>query len=75
MDTGSSTCFLGDVVAVGHGAAQRLTGDVMTAAFFRANMPAEWRSEYEALLRTAQAYATERSRDIRPVIWTGLQER
>src|SRR5438445_2140306 len=75
MDTGSSTCFLGDVVAVGHGAAQRLTGDVMTAAFFRANMPAEWRSEYEALLRTAQAYATERSRDIRPVIWSGLQER
>src|SRR5207253_4744267 len=75
MDTGSSTCFLGDVVAVGHGAAQRPTGDVMTAAFFRAKMPAEWRSEYEALLRTAQAYAAERSRDIRPVIWTGLRER
>jgi flavin reductase (DIM6/NTAB) family NADH-FMN oxidoreductase RutF len=75
MDTGSSTCFLGDLVAVGHGAVQRPTGDVMTAAFFRANMPAEWRSEYEALLRTAQAYAAERSREIRPVIWPGLQQR
>src|SRR6267154_1675285 len=50
MDTGSSTCFLGDVVAVGHGAAERPTGEVMTAAYFRANMPATWRSEYEALL-------------------------
>jgi len=30
MDTGSSTCFLGDVVAVGHGAADRPSGTVMT---------------------------------------------
>src|ERR1041385_4150013 len=43
MDTGSSTCFLGDVVAVGHGAAEGPTGSVMTAAHFRANMPAAWR--------------------------------
>src|SRR6266699_3005753 len=43
MDTGSSTCFLGDDVAVGHGAADRPSGTVMTAAHFRANMPAEWR--------------------------------
>jgi flavin reductase (DIM6/NTAB) family NADH-FMN oxidoreductase RutF len=69
MDTGSSTCFLGDVVEVGHGAAGRAVGNVMTAAYFRANMPGEWRGEYEALLRAAQAYAAERSRDIRPVIW------
>ena len=75
MDTGSSTCFLGDVVAVGHGAAERPTGAVMTAAYFRANMPATWRSEYEALLGAAQAYAAERSRDIRPVIWPGLERR
>src|SRR4029077_5542778 len=34
MDTGSSTCFLGDVVAVGHGAAEGPTGTVMTAAPF-----------------------------------------
>jgi len=73
MDTGSSTCFLGDVVEVGHGAAGRAVGSVMTAAHFRANMPAEWRAEYEALLRAAQAYAAERSRDIRPVVWRGLK--
>src|SRR6266702_1875427 len=73
MDTGSSTCFLGDVVAVGHGAADGPSGTVMTAAHFRANMRTEWRAEYEALLRTAQAYAAERSRDIRPVVWKGLQ--
>lgn len=77
MDTGSSTCFLGDVVAVGHGAAERASpaGEVMTAAYFRANMPAAWRSEYEALLRSAQAHAAERSRDIRPVVWRGLERR
>jgi len=74
MDTGSSTCFLGDVVEVGHGAAGAPRGAVMTAAHFRANMPAEWRAEYEALLRAAQAYAAERSRDIRPMVWTGLQQ-
>jgi len=72
MDTGSSTCFLGDVVEVDHGAAGRAVGSVMTAAHFRANMPGEWRGEYEALLRAAQAYAAERSRDLRPVIWKGL---
>jgi flavin reductase (DIM6/NTAB) family NADH-FMN oxidoreductase RutF len=73
MDTGSSTCFLGDVVEVGHGAASRAMGAVMTAAHFRANMPPEWRGEYEALLRAAQTYAAERSRDIRPVVWKALE--
>jgi flavin reductase (DIM6/NTAB) family NADH-FMN oxidoreductase RutF len=75
MDTGSSTCFLGDVVAVGHGAAGDggARGTVMTAGHFRAHMPAEWRTEYEQLLRTAQAYAAERSADMRAVIWRGLE--
>src|SRR3989475_6685152 len=50
MDTGSSTCFLGDVVEVGYGAADRPSGTVMTAAHFRANMPAEWRGGDEAVL-------------------------
>src|SRR5213083_374951 len=67
MDTGSSTLFLGDVVAVGRGAANAPRGEVMTAAYFRANMPPEWRKEYEALLRAAQQFAADRSRDIRPV--------
>src|SRR5256885_15942502 len=43
MDTGSSTCFLGDVVDVGYGASKGPSGPVMTAAYFRANMPPEWR--------------------------------
>jgi len=73
MDTGSSTCFLGDVVDVCYGAAREPRGAVMTAAHFRAHMPAAWRAEYEALLKAAQTYAAERSRDIRPVIWKGLE--
>src|SRR5436853_6573541 len=73
MDTGSSTCFLGDVVAVGHGAADRPSGTVMTAAHFRANMPAEWRGAYEALLRAARAYAAGRPRGTPPVGWKGAQ--
>lgn len=72
MDTGSSTCFLGDVVDVGHGGAPNPTGLVMTAAYMRANMPPEWRSAYEAHLKEAQQFAEARSRDIRPVIWRGL---
>src|SRR2546430_6866033 len=43
MDTGSSTCFLGDVVEVGYGASTGARGTVMTAAHFRTNMPPEWR--------------------------------
>ena len=74
MDTGSSTCFLGDVVDVGYGSAGHAVGSVMTAAYFRANMPPEWRGEYEALLRAAQQFAAERSRDIRPVIWRSLEQ-
>jgi len=66
MDTGSSTCFLGDVVDVGYGASKGPKGTVMTAAHFRANMPPEWREEYEALLEAAQRFAAERSRDIKP---------
>ncbi len=73
MDVGSSTCFLGDVVAVGYGAARGPQGAVMTAAYFRAHMPATWRAQYERLLEAAQAYAAERARDIRPVIWRGLE--
>ncbi len=72
MDTGSSTCFLGDVTEVGHGAATAPRGAVMTAAFFRANMPAGWRSDYEEHLAAAQRFAEARSRDIRPVVWKGL---
>jgi flavin reductase (DIM6/NTAB) family NADH-FMN oxidoreductase RutF len=75
MDTGSSTCFLGDVTAVGHGAGSSPRGAVMTAGHFRAHMPAAWRAEYERLLGAAQAFAVERSRDIRAVVWRDLRGR
>jgi flavin reductase (DIM6/NTAB) family NADH-FMN oxidoreductase RutF len=67
MDTGSSTCFLGDVVHVGYGKAAALDpkGELMTATYFRANMPAEWRQEYEVKLKEAQEFAEQRSRDIK----------
>jgi flavin reductase (DIM6/NTAB) family NADH-FMN oxidoreductase RutF len=69
MDTGSSTCFLGDVTDVGFGTAPAQQGDVMTASFFRAHMPVAWRKDYEDHLQAAQRFAEERSRDIRPVVW------
>src|SRR5437667_4274031 len=71
MDTGSSTLFLGDVVAVGPDAAAGADarGELLTAAYFRANMPAEWRVEYEAKLQEAQQVAAEMSRTIKPGGW------
>src|SRR2546422_10431345 len=71
MDTGSSTLFLGNVVAVGCGNAATLEprGELLTATYFRANMPAEWRVEYEAKLKDAQQVAEEMSRKIRSLVW------
>ena len=66
MDTGSSTLFLGDVVAVG---SVEPHGELLTASYFRTHMPAEWRTEYEAKLKEAQGFAEARSRDIKPVVW------
>src|SRR5436309_14293307 len=75
MDTGRSTCFLGDVLDVGYGSAGQAVGSVMTAAYFRANLPAEWRGAYELQLRAAEQLAPERSRDIRRVVLAGLRQR
>jgi flavin reductase (DIM6/NTAB) family NADH-FMN oxidoreductase RutF len=72
MDTGSSTLFLGDVVDVGFGAGAAPRGEVMTAAHFRAHLPAEWRKEYEVGLETAQRFAERASRDIKPLAWRGV---
>jgi flavin reductase (DIM6/NTAB) family NADH-FMN oxidoreductase RutF len=71
MDTGSSTLFLGDVIAVGCGKAARLEshGELLTATYFRSNMPAEWRIEYEAKLRDAQRMGEEMSTNIKPIVW------
>jgi flavin reductase (DIM6/NTAB) family NADH-FMN oxidoreductase RutF len=72
MDTGSSTLFLGDVVEAGFGAGAAPRGEVMAAAYFRANLPAEWRQEYEAGLEAAQRFAERKSRDIQPIAWRGV---
>jgi len=71
MDTGSSTLFLGDVVAVGSGSVAGFEprGELLTATYFRANMPAEWRQEYEAKLKEAQQVAAEMSRKIMSLVW------
>lgn len=71
MDTGSSTLFLGDVVAVGCGSAAGLEpkGELMTAGYFRSSMPAEWRIEYEVKLAQAQKTGEQLSRNIKPVVW------
>ena len=66
MDTGSSTLFLGDVIAVGEFEPR---GELLTAPYFRSNMRAEWRIEYETKLKEAQEFAEARSRDIKPVVW------
>src|SRR5262245_2535552 len=71
MDTGSSTLFLGDVVGVGCWASPGLepNGELLTATYFRANMPPEWRAEYEVKLAEAQRIGVELSRTIKPVVW------
>ena len=69
MDTGSSTCFLGDVVDLGRGPGK----EIMTPGYMRANLPEAWREPYLTNLAAAQAWARERSPDIRAVIWKGLR--
>ncbi len=62
MDAGAATFFLGDVVnAVSAGA-----GDVMTADFFRTNLPPDLRAAYEANLAQAQEYLAAFSGKVDP---------
>jgi flavin reductase (DIM6/NTAB) family NADH-FMN oxidoreductase RutF len=72
MDTGSSTCFLGDVIEVGCGGSDRPRGAVMTAAYFRMHIPPAWQPDYEAQLARAQAEAERTAREVRPLVWRGL---
>ena len=69
MDTGSSTCFLGDVVDMGRGPGK----EIMSPGYMRANLPEAWREPYLTKLAAAQAWARERSPDVRAVIWKGLR--
>jgi len=68
MDTGSSTCFLGEVVDLGRGPGKEL----MTPGWMRANIPEQWRAAYLSKLGIAQDWARGRSADVRAVIWKGL---
>ena len=50
MDAGASTLFLADIVATTRGQG----ADIMTADFFRTNLPEEWREEFGRNYRAAQ---------------------
>src|SRR5258706_4177258 len=63
MDTGSSTCFLGDVQAVGYGAAHAPRGEVMTAGYLPAHIPAAWQGDYHIPPATRPCIAPGRSSD------------
>ncbi len=68
MDAGAATFFLGDVVAATSGQA----GDVMTADYFRTNLPADLRAAYEANLERAQQYLAALSGKVDPTrTWPG----
>jgi flavin reductase (DIM6/NTAB) family NADH-FMN oxidoreductase RutF len=67
MDAGAATFVLGDVLDIREGT----PGEVMTSPYFRANMPADIRRDYEANLAMAQQYLEPLSRDIVTRSWTG----
>ena len=50
MDAGPATLFLGEVVATHSGQGEHL----LTADYFRANLPAQWREEFLKNYREAQ---------------------
>lgn len=50
MDAGASTFFLADVVATHKGAGT----DILTADYFRANLPEQWREDFGKNYREAQ---------------------
>jgi len=66
MDTGYATHFLGHVEAVHPGE----EAEILTAPWFRANMPAEWTEEWLANYRKAQRFIEEHTA-IEDRRWTG----
>jgi flavin reductase (DIM6/NTAB) family NADH-FMN oxidoreductase RutF len=68
MDAGASTFFLADVVDLGRGPG----ATALTPAYLRANLPESWREVYVQNLAAAQAWARDRSRDVRAIVWKGL---
>ncbi len=68
MDAGAATFFLGDVV----NAVSAREGDVLTADYFRANLPPDLRAAYEANLARAQEYLAALSGRVDPTrTWPG----
>ena len=68
MDTGASTFFLGEVINVRNGT----PGELMSSDYFRANMSAERKQQYEENLRAAQTQLEALTRNIdRRQLWPG----
>jgi flavin reductase (DIM6/NTAB) family NADH-FMN oxidoreductase RutF len=66
MDAGASTCFLADIVAT----YPKADGDVMTAEYFRANLPAAWREEFARNYREAQERIAQAPKP-QAIVWPG----
>lgn len=70
MDAGASTFFLADVVATHRGPGQ----DILTADYFRKNLPEEWREGFARNYREAQDRITASS-TIQSITWPGPTEK
>jgi flavin reductase (DIM6/NTAB) family NADH-FMN oxidoreductase RutF len=66
MDTGYATHYLGDVVAMHRGQGE----EILTPAWFRANLPPQWNEEFLHNYREAQKYI-EQNPGIQDRRWTG----
>lgn len=66
MDAGASTLFLSDVVATHPGPGE----DIMTAEYFRTNLPAKWREDFAKNYQEAQQRIAAMS-PIQDVGWPG----
>jgi len=66
MDAGASTCFLADIVAT----YPKRDGDIMTADYFRANLPEAWREEFAKNYREAQERIAQAPKPT-PITWPG----
>lgn len=66
VDAGASTGFLADIVAT----YPKQAGDIMTAEYFRANLPPAWRKEFARNYREAQERIARAPKPA-PVLWPG----
>jgi flavin reductase (DIM6/NTAB) family NADH-FMN oxidoreductase RutF len=66
MDAGASTFFLADVTATHAGS----DGDLMTAEYFRTNLPEQWRDDFARNYREAQERIASMAQ-IQAINWPG----